>query len=112
GIDFSEFPRLGITTDVGDAAIPTDMMSVLEEFFPNPANDQFQITFSDPRLGIAAATITVDLSVAADDHRIGDPGINDALDQLIAHINDQIAALPPAAAGFAAVATRNTNGQL
>lgn len=112
GIDFSKFPRIGTTTDVGDAPISTDLQYVLQEFFPNAANDQFQITFSDPRLGVADATITIDLSAAADAHRIGDPGINDALDQLIAHINDQIAALPPSASAFAAVATRNTNGQL
>lgn len=112
GINFSQFPRLGITTDVGDVPVSTDLQFILQDFFQSPANDQFQITFSDPRLGVPDATITIDLSDAADAHRIGDPGINDALDQLIAHVNDQIAALPPSAAAFGAVATRNTNGQL
>ncbi len=106
GIDFASFTQI-------DDGVPSsgDLVDILQEFLPNyPADDQFQITFEEARTGLGPVTITVDLSDAATNNPLG-PGINDALDQLIAEINTQItaAAVP---AGLAASATRNTNGQL
>lgn len=68
-------------------------------------NDQFQITFSEPRTGLGPITITVDLSVAD-----GFAGAT-ALDQLVAHINNEIAGagLP---AGLTATASVGADGQL
>lgn len=106
GIDLSSFDQI-------DDGVPstTDLADMLQEFFPSwPNNDQFQITFEEARLGLGPTTITVDLSDAAANFPIG-PGINDALDQVIAEINAQITAAG-VPAGLAATATRNTNGQL
>lgn len=68
-------------------------------------NDQFQITFEEPRTGLGPTTITVDLSVAD-----GFAGAT-ALDQLVAHINNEIA-LAGVPAGLAAVASAGPNGEL
>jgi flagellar hook-associated protein 1 FlgK len=106
GLDFSSFAEI----DDGVAG-NADLMETLQEFFPSyPNNDSFEIILSEPRLGLGPTPITIDLSDAAANNPIG-PGVNDALDQLIAEINAQItaAALP---AGLATTATRNTNGQL
>lgn len=78
--------------------------------------DQFEITFDDPRLpsGVAAQTITIDLSDADANYPIGG-AINDALDQIIAEINNQIATMEGAvadSADFAAVASRGSYGEL
>lgn len=106
GADLTEFNQI-------DDGVPgtTDMMEDLQEFFPNyPLDDQFQITFEEPRLGLGPVTITIDLSQASANFPLG-PGVNNALDQIISEINAQItaAALPP---GLNAVASSNSYGQL
>lgn len=68
-------------------------------------NDQFQITFEEARTGLGPTTITVDLSVAN-----GFAGAT-ALDQLVAHINNEIA-LAGVPAGLAAVASASPDGEL
>ena len=68
-------------------------------------NDQFQITFEEARTGLGPTTITVDLSVAN-----GFAGAT-AIDQLVAHINNEIA-LAGVPAGLAAVASVGSNGEL
>jgi flagellar hook-associated protein 1 FlgK len=106
GIDLGSFPNIDDGVVGGG-----DLMETLQEFFPSyPNNDSFEITLSEPRLGLGPVTLTIDMSDAALNNPIG-PGINDALDQLRAEINTQItaAALP---AGLTTTATRNTNGQL
>ncbi len=106
GIDLSSFSQI-------DDGLPggNDIADQLQDYFPNwPADDQFNITFEETRLGLGPTTITIDLSAAQANFPLG-PGVNDALDQVIAEINAQItaAAVP---AGLAANATRNTTGQL
>ncbi len=106
GIDLSNFPQI-------DDGLPstTDIADSLQEYFPNwPNEDQFQIILEEPRLGLGPVTITVDLSDAQANFPLG-PGVNSALDQIVAEINAQItaAALP---AGLTTTAGRNTNGQL
>ena len=106
GIDFSDFPQI-------DDGVPggADLADELQDYFPNwPNDDQFQITFEEARLGLGPVTINIDLSAAGVNFPLG-PGINDALDQIIAEINAQITAavLPP---GLSASAQRNTYGQL
>lgn len=106
GIDFGSFAQL-------DDGLPStgDLMETLQEFFPNyPNDDSFEIILDEPRLGLGPVTLTIDMSDAALNNPIG-PGVNDALDQIIAEINAAItaAALP---AGLATTATRNTHGQL
>lgn len=104
--------NLGDYAQIDDGLPSTgDLVDTLQSFLPTyPLNDQFRVTFAEPRLGLGPTTITVDLSQAQTNFPLG-PGINDALDQIIAEINAQItaAAVP---AGLAATATRNTNGQL
>ncbi|MCB1556523.1 MAG: flagellar hook-associated protein FlgK [Alphaproteobacteria bacterium] len=73
-----------------------------------PLLDEFQITFEEPRLGIGPETITVSLTDAA---AIPLGAGQDALDQIIAEINNEIAALPVDPA-FVAVARRSPYGQL
>ena len=68
-------------------------------------NDQFQITFEEARTGLGPTTITVDLSVAN-----GFAGAT-AIDQLVAHINNEIA-LAGVPAGLDAVASVGPNGEL
>ncbi|MAZ76815.1 MAG: flagellar hook-associated protein FlgK [Micavibrio sp.] len=107
GLDFSSFTEI----DDGSATNDTDLYSSLESFFPAwPANDQFQITFEEPRTGLGPTTITIDLSDAQANFPIGGP-INNALDQLVSEINSQIG-LAGVPAGLAANATTNTYGQL
>ena len=106
GIDLSQFPQI-------DDGLPgtSDLAGDLQAFFPNwPNNDDFRIVLEEPRLGLGPTTLTIDLSAAQANFPLG-PGINDALDQIVAEINAQItaAALP---AGLTTTATRNTNGQL
>lgn len=106
GIDLTSFPQIDDGATGGG-----DLVEQLQEFFPNyPANDQFQITFSEPRLALGPTTITVDLSQASANFPLGG-GVNNALDQIISEINAQITAAG-VPAGLAAVATRNSNGQL
>ncbi len=77
---------------------------------PPPAEtDQFQLTF-DNYNAAGSTTITIDLSDAAANYPIG-VGINDALDQIISEINNQIA-LAGIPADVAASASRNAYGQL
>jgi flagellar hook-associated protein 1 FlgK len=106
GIDLGSFPNIDDGVVGGG-----DLMETLQEFFPSyPNNDSFEITLSEPRLGLGPVTLTIDMSDAAANNPIG-PGINDALDQLRAEINAQItAAVLPA--GLTTTAIRNTNGQL
>lgn len=109
GINFASFSEI----DDGTSG-STTLYGTLQEFFPSwPNSDEFQITLEEPRLGLGPTTISVDMSDIATNpaYAIGSPGINNALDQMIAGINDLItaAALP---AGLATTATRNTNGQL
>ncbi|MEM7650606.1 MAG: flagellar hook-associated protein FlgK [Pseudomonadota bacterium] len=68
-------------------------------------NDQFQITFEEARTGLGPTTITVDLSVAN-----GFAGAT-AIDQLVAHINNEIA-VAGVPAGLDAVASVGSNGEL
>lgn len=106
GIDFSAFDQI-------DDGLPSsgDLVDTLQEFIPSyPNNDQFSITFEELRTGLGPVTITIDLSDAAANNPIG-PGINNALDQLVAEINTQITAAG-VPAGLAASAGTNTNGQL
>jgi len=106
GIDFSSFSQIDDGATGGN-----DIADELQEYFPNwPNDDSFQITFEEARTGLGPTTITIDLSDAGANFPLG-PGVTDALDQIIAEINAQItaAAVP---AGLAAVAQRNTNGQL
>jgi flagellar hook-associated protein 1 FlgK len=106
GIDFSSFAQI-------DDGLPStsDLIDTMQQFFPSyPANDQFQVTFEEPRLGLGPTTITVDLSAASANFPLG-PGVNNALDQIISEINAQITAAG-VPAGLAATATRNGNGQL
>lgn len=109
GIDFRSFSQL-------DDGLPStnDLADQLEGYFPNwPADSQFQITFDEPRLGLGPSTVTVDLGAIASDplYAIGNPGINNALDQIVAGINGAITAAG-VPAGLAASVTTNTNGQL
>ncbi len=100
-VNLSTFPEI----DDGVAG-STDLIDILGGHFNLwPNFDSVDITFSDPRTGQPDTTITLDLSNAA-----AQPGAN-ALDQVIAEINAQILA-QGVPAEFAAVATRNTNGQL
>ncbi len=101
-VNLATYPEI----DDGVVGSNTDLAEVLSSYFPNwPADDRVDITFSDPRTGLTDTTITLDLSAAA-----AQAG-GDALDQLIAEINAQITA-QGVPAGFAAVASRNANGQL
>jgi flagellar hook-associated protein 1 FlgK len=92
------------------------MMLQMQEFFPNyPNNDVLRITFSDPDLGLGDMVIDLDLSDAAAAYPIAPPTVSNALDQITSYINGQIAtavAATPGFAGYNAVATRNSNGQL
>lgn len=110
GINLSAFSQ------ISDGVSGTsDLMEDLNQFFVNPANDRFRVTFSEPRLGIPDMTIEVDLSDAQAAFPINGTTINNALDQITSQINAQIAAAvtaTPALAGHTAVATRNSNGQL
>lgn len=106
GIDFSSFAQI----DDGVAS-SSDLKDTMQQFFPSwPANDQLQITFAEPRLGLGPTTVTLDLSAAAANFPIGG-AVHDALDQITSEINAQITAAG-VPAGLAATATRNTNGQL
>lgn len=107
GVDFSAFSQI-------DDGLPStgDLVDTLAQFLPSyPANDAFRITFEEARLGTGPVTVNIDLSQASTNFPIGGPGINDALDQIIAEINSQIT-IAGTPASLAAVATRNTNGQL
>lgn len=118
GVDLGSFSEINDGVD----GTTTDIMETLQEHFQNfpigdppttvgfPAEDQFQVTFEEPRLGLGPVTITVDLEDANANFPPGG-AINDALDQIIGEINAQIAGagLP---AGLTANATRNNYGQL
>ncbi len=82
------------------AALVTSANGALD----NP-NDIFHIIFEEPRTGLGPTTVTVDLSIAN-----GFAGAT-AADQLVAHINNEIA-LAGVPAGLAAVASVGTNGEL
>ncbi len=111
GIDLSTFTEIDdgdpLTTD------ETEMIDALQELFPGyPNNDQFTVTFEEARAGsgtFGPTTITVDLSDAAANFPIG-PGINNALDQIVAEIDAQItgAGLTPEQASV----STNIYGQL
>ncbi len=93
GTDLSNYTEI----DDGDPLTvdETEVIDTLQELFPGyPNNDQFTVTFEEPRAGSAnfgPTTITVDLSEAAINNPIGG-GINNALDQLVAEIGTQITA--------------------
>jgi len=106
GIDFTSFTQIDdgdpLTTD------ETQLIDALQDLFPGyPANDSFQVTFSDPRIGLnpgdPGTVITIDLSAAS-----LQPGAN-VLEQLINEINAQIPTLDPA---LNASVTGNSYGQL
>jgi flagellar hook-associated protein 1 FlgK len=103
--------NLGIYPEIDDG-IPgndLDLSDLLADLFPTwPNDDQVDITFTDPRTGELPVTITLDLSDAAAQ---AGPGINDALDQIIAEINAQITA-QAVPTRFEAVASRGAQGQL
>lgn len=106
GIDLSSFPQI-------DDGTPStgDLSDSLSTYFPNwPNDDQFQITFEEPRTGLGPTTVNIDLSDAQANFPIGGT-IHDALDQITAQINAQITAAG-VPAGLAASATRNSSGQL
>lgn len=75
-----------------------------------PLNDTFNLIFEEARTGLGPTTVSVSLSAAQTNFPIGGP-IVDALDQLVAEINSQIA-LAGVPAGLAAVASRGPYGQL
>ncbi len=107
GINLSSFSSL----DDGNPVTTTDLSGALSNYFPNwPNDDQFQITFEEARTGLGPTTVTIDLSAANTNFPIGG-AIDDALDQIIAEINSQIA-LAGVPAGLSASATRNGSGQL
>lgn len=110
GTNMGSFPEI----DDGVIGSNTDLIESLGTYFPNyPADAQFRITFND-RTGPGTTTVTIDLSAADTNFPldpVGPPIINDALDQIIAEINSQIA-LSGVPADLAAVATRNSYGQL
>jgi flagellar hook-associated protein 1 FlgK len=93
GTDLSNYTEI----DDGDPLTvdETEVIDTLQELFPGyPNNDQFTVTFEEPRAGsgtFGPATITVDLSEAANNFPIGG-GINNALDQIVAEIGAQITA--------------------
>lgn len=104
-VDLSVYPQI----DDGIPGNDVDLADLLADLFPNwPDDDQVEITFTDPRTGLPDTTITLDLSDAA---LQAGPGINDALDQIVAEINAQILAqgVPPE---FAAQASRSDTGRL
>lgn len=107
GLDLASFTEI----DDGNPANDTDLFTSLESFFPNyPADAQFEVTFAEPRLGLGPTTVNIDLAAADANFPIGGP-INNALDQLLAEANNQIAAagLP---AGLTGTASMNSYGQL
>lgn len=76
-----------------------------------PVQDMLRITFSETRTGLGPTQIDVSLLDAQTNYPINPPAINNALDQIIAEINAQIAAAPTPP-GLNASATRNAYGQL
>lgn len=101
-------------TGTKNVANYTDLNALLEagrSVLAPGTNDEFTITFEESRTGLGPTTITVSLADAQANHTIGSPGINDALDQLIAEVNAQITAAS-VPAGLAATATRGAYGQL
>jgi len=100
GIDLTSF------TQVDDIATfdETQLVDSFTDLFPlYPDNDEFTITFDEPRLGLGPDTINIELSNAA-----LQPGAN-AAEQIINEINVQLAAVNPA---LNATASLNTYGQL
>lgn len=106
GTDFSAFPQI----DDGVVGSNDLIESLQDLFLLYPANDEIQITFEETRgTGFGPTTISLDLSNAQANFPLG-PGINNALDQMIAEINSQaaLAGLTP----DQATATSNGYGQL
>lgn len=109
GIDFRSFSEIDDAAPGGN-----DIADQLADFFPSwPANAQFNVTFEEARLGLGPTTVNVDLAAIGTNpaYAIGSPGINNALDQMVAGINAAITAAG-VPAGLAASVTTNTNGQL
>ncbi len=90
--------------DLSPFASIADLVTSANGALDDP-NDQFQITFSEPRTGLGPTSITVDLSVADTF-----PGA-DAITQLVNHINNAITAAG-VPAGLAASASVGANGEL
>lgn len=114
GVDLTSFSEI----DDGNPVTTTDITGTFPDEFTDPPlfpgltpDDQFQITFEEPRTGLGPTTITIDLSDAQVNFPINGTTINNALDQIVSEINAQIvaAAVP---AGLAANATTNNYGQL
>lgn len=106
GTDFSSFPA------IDDGLVGTnDILESFQDLLLNfPADDEIQFTFEETRgPGFGPTTISLDLSDAQANFPIGGP-INNALDQIIAEVNAQIAlaGLTPDQAN----ATTNGYGQL
>lgn len=107
-IDLASFSEI----DDGNPATETDLIGTLQDYFLTyPANDQFQITFEEPRTGVGPFVITVDLETADTNFPINGTTINNAADQLAAQINNQIA-LAGIPASLNASVTQNGYGQL
>lgn len=106
GTDFSSFPA------IDDGLVGTnDIFESFQDLLLNfPADDEIQFTFEETRgAGFGPTTVSLDLSDAQANFPIGGP-INNALDQIIAELNNQIAlaGLTPDQAN----ATTNGYGQL
>lgn len=108
GPDFSSFPEI-------NDGIPgnNDLIEQFQDLFLDfPDNDTFDISFDDPRTGLGQFDINVDLSHASENFPIDGVTINNALDQILAETNFQIANTPGFPPEYAAVATTNNYGQL
>jgi flagellar hook-associated protein 1 FlgK len=111
GPDLSSFPEINDGV-AGTNDLLESFQDNLINFDPGPfTNDQIQFTFEELRgAGFGPTTVTLDLTDAQANFPIGAPGINNALDQIIAETNAQIAlaGLTPDQAN----ATTNGYGQL
>ena len=103
-------------TGTVDAGIYSDISALIaiggQVFDPPPAgpplSDEFEITFDDARLGVPAQTYTLSLTAIDAAFPTGGP-IADALDQIIAAINNLA---PPPDPAFAVQASRSPFGEL
>ena len=102
-LNLSQYSDLQALIDAGG--------TVFDPMTPGPPyNDEFNITFDDPRLvpAVAAQTYTLSLSAINTAYPIGGPIIS-AVDQLVAAINGLA---PPTDPAFAVVASRSPYGEL
>lgn len=120
GLDLSKYSEID-SNPVAPAVNGADeLITTFTDYFPSwPNQDQFQIQLYD-RSGAALAPITVDMSdiganaayaIGVAHASLPDGQIDNALDQVVAAINDAITAIAPPA-DLNVQATYNTNGQL